>query len=484
MTFRLPLTALCTALLLAGCVSSAGLNPQGHAVDPATLKGEATFASDRLSPAQWPSADWWTRLGDPQLDSLIREALRDSPSLQEADARSRQADAAVLAADADRYPQIDANGGVTRSRLARPDDPLGQGDRYSTLRQLDLSGSYSFDLWGGQRAAWEAALGRARAGEVDRQAARLTLAANVSRAYNQLGLAYANLDVAQQDLERTRGMLDLAQRRVDAGLDSDYQLQQTQSLEASAASSHTAAAQQVRSAQIRLAVLLGKGPDRGAEIPRPRLIAPAAVSLPEQLPAELVGRRPDLIAARWRVEAASKDIAASKTNFYPNLNLTVAAGSKAILGDALFGAPARFFNVGPALSLPIFDGGRRRADLASRDADYDLAVAQYNQTLVQALGDIADAITRQRSLDQQLVDQQRARDIAKSSFDIAMQRYGAGIGNYLDALTVEQQLLQADRQLASLQADRIDSGVLLMQALGGGFQPSKLPPAPAAAATH
>ena len=97
-------------------------------------------------------------------------------------------------------------------------------------------------------------------------------------------------------------------------------------------------------------------------------------------------------------------------------------------------------------------------------------MAQYNQTLVQALGDIADAITRQRSLDQQIVEQQRARDIAKSSFDIAMQRYGAGIGNYLDALTVEQQLLQAERQLASLRADRIDSGVLLMQALGGGFE--------------
>ncbi|WP_323156265.1 efflux transporter outer membrane subunit, partial [Pseudomonas oryzihabitans] len=302
--------------------------------------------------------------------------------------------------------------------------------------------------------------------------------------YNQLGLAYANMDVAQQDLERTRGMLDLAQRRVDAGLDSDYQLQQTQSLEASAAASHTAAEQQVRTAQIRLAVLLGKGPDRGAEIPRPKLIAPAAVNLPAQLPVELAGRRPDLIAARWRVEAASKDIVASKTNFYPNLDLTVAAGSKAILGDALLGGPARFFNVGPALSLPIFDAGRRRADLASRDADYDLAVAQYNRTLVQALGDIADAITRQRSLDQQIVEQQRARDIAKSSFDIAMQRYGAGIGNYLDALTVEQQLLQTERQLASLQADRVDSGVLLMQALGGGFQPSKLPPAPAAAATH
>uniref|UniRef100_UPI0028A7AD3A TolC family protein n=1 Tax=Pseudomonas sp. TaxID=306 RepID=UPI0028A7AD3A len=194
-------------------------------------------------------------------------------------------------------------------------------------------------------------------------------------------------------------------------------------------------------------------------------------------------RRPDLVAARWRVEAASRDIDASKTRFYPNLNLTASAGIKSVLGDALFGAPSRFFDVGPALSLPIFDGGRRRADLAGRDADYDLAVAQYNQTLVGALGDIGDGITQLRSLDQQILQQQRARDIARSSFDIAMQRYGDGIGNYLDALSVEQQLLQAERELASLNAQRVDSAVLLMQALGGGFQISGSPATPLAAAS-
>ncbi|TBU88843.1 multidrug RND transporter [Pseudomonas dryadis] len=478
MPLRTPLTLLFGAWLLAACASPDGLHTEGHTLDAASLRGEHTFAGN-LSPAAWPASDWWNRLGDRQLNGLIEEALRASPDLQVADARARQADAAALAADAQRQPTLDANAGVTRSRSARVDDPSGQGGRYGTLRSLSLDAGYRFDLWGGQRAAWEAALGRARASEVDRQGARLTLAADVTRAYNDLGLAYATRDLAEQDLKRSRDMLDLASSRVDAGLDSEYQLQQTQSLEAAAEASLTAAAQQVDGARIRLAVLLGQGPDRGETLPRPQLIAPTALSLPANLPAELLGRRPDLVAARWRVEAATRDITASKADFYPNLNLTAAAGSKSLLGDALFGGASRFFSVGPALSLPIFDGGSRRAALAGRNADYDVAVAQYNQTLVTALGDIGEGISRVRSLEQQIQQQQRARDIARNSYDIAMQRYADGIGNYLDALSVEQQLLQSERQLASLRAERIDASVLLMQALGGGFEAAAPSSAPA-----
>lgn len=479
MPIRTSLTLTVITLALAGCASSRGLHTEAQPLDPASLHGEQTFAGT-LSTATWPRADWWRSLGDPQLDALIDEALRTNPDLQVADARARQASAAVLAADAARQPQLGAKAGITRSRLAKVDDPTGQGRRYSTLRELSVNGGYRFDLWGGERAAWEAALGRARASEIDRQGARLTLAANLARAYNLLGQSFAQQDIAEQDLKRSRYMLDLAQRRVDAGIDSPYQLQQTQSIEAAAEAALTDAQQQVASARIRLAVLLGEGPDRGQTLTRPTLIAPERATLPDQLPAMLLGRRPDLVAARWRVEAASHDIEAAKTDFYPNLDLSLSAGSRSLLGDALLGAPSRFFNVGPALSLPIFDGGRLRAALAGRNADYDLAVAQYNQTLVNALGDAADDITRLRALDTQIDQQRRARDIAKSTYDIAMQRYGDGIGSYLDALTVEQQLLQAERQLAALNAERIDVAVLLMQTLGGGFDATEMP-APLAA---
>jgi NodT family efflux transporter outer membrane factor (OMF) lipoprotein len=189
------------------------------------------------------------------------------------------------------------------------------------------------------------------------------------------------------------------------------------------------------------------------------------------------------VAARWRVEAASKNIDAGKTQFYPNLNLSAAAGAESLLGDAMFGSASRFFNVAPTISVPIFDGGRLRADLDSRDADYDLAVAQYNKILVRALGDVSDSINQLRDIGRQIAAQQHATDIAQDSYNTVVQRYGSGIGNYLDVLSIEQQLLQAQRQLANLNAEQIDLSIQLIQALGGGFQPEAIASANTAPAT-
>lgn len=461
---------LLLAMAVAGCANDRGLKPNAKLADTQGLSAQASLADVKVSPAAWPSATWWTGLGDSQLDLLVDEALRDSPDLQVAAARAHQAMAAANAADADRQPYVAADASVSRSRLAKVQDPLLSGDRYSTLRSAEVTFDYSFDLWGGERAAWEAALGRARAAEVDRQAARLTLAVDVARAYSDLGHAYISADLAQEDLKRTRQMLQLGRQRLAAGIDSQYQLQQTESLEASAEEQALNADKQLRSARIALAVLLGKGPDRTGAIARPRILQPAAVALPSQLPADLLGRRPDLVAARWRVEAASRDIDASKTRFYPNLNLTAAAGTQSMLGDALFGSASRFFNVAPAVSLPLFDGGRLRAGLDASDADYELAVAQYNKTLVGALGEVADAINRLQALGNQVAAKQHAVDVVRQSYDTVTQRYGSGIGNYLDVLTLEQQLLGAQQQLAALNAERIDVSIQLMQALGGGYQ--------------
>jgi outer membrane protein TolC len=164
------------------------------------------------------------------------------------------------------------------------------------------------------------------------------------------------------------------------------------------------------------------------------------------------------------------------------LNLTAAAGAESLLGDAMFGSASRFFNIAPTISVPIFDGGRLRANLDARDADYDLAVAQYNKSLVKALGDVSDTINQLRDIGRQIGAQQHATEIAQDSYNTVVQRYGSGIGNYLDVLSIEQQLLQAQRQLANLNAEQIDLSIQLMQALGGGFQAETLAsanPAPA-----
>ncbi|WP_053269452.1 efflux transporter outer membrane subunit [Pseudomonas chlororaphis] len=473
-TLRARFSLVLLAMSLAGCANYSGLTTEGVSLDAKSLKAGQSLSGVTLSPAAWPKSDWWKSLGDPQLDGLIREALHDSPDMQIASARAHQASAAAYAADAARMPTLDASGSVSRSRLSRSQDPRGQGDNYSTLRSLTGNFNYTFDLWGGQRDTWEAALGQARAAEIDRQAAQLTLAADVARAYSDLGQAHIVHDLADEDLKRTRQMLELSQKRLSSGIDSQYQYQQTESLEASSEASLIDAEKNLQSAKIALAVLLGKGPDRGNEIARPKVLQASVVALPSVLPAELLGRRPDLVAARWRVEAASKSIDAGKTNFYPNLNLSAAAGTQALLGDAMFGSASRFFNIAPTVSLPIFDGGRLRADLDARDADYDLAVAQYNKSLVTALGDVSDTISQLRDIGRQIAAQQHATDIAQDSYDTVVQRYGSGIGNYLDVLSIEQQLLQAQRQLATLNAQQIDLSIQLMQALGGGFQTDSL----------
>ena len=462
------------AMSLAGCANYSGLTTKGVSLDAKALQAGQSLNGVTLSAAAWPKNDWWQSLGDPQLDGLIREALRDSPDMQIASARAHQASAAAGAANAARMPTLDASAGIRRERLAQYQDPTLQGDSYDTMRSLGATFNYTFDLWGGQRDAWEAALGQARAAEVDRQAAQLTLAADVARAYSDLGQAHIVHDLATEDLKRTRQLLTLSQRRLSAGIDSQYQYQQNQSLEASSEASLIDAEKNLQSAKIALAVLLGKGPDRGNEITRPHILQASAVALPSVLPAELLGRRPDLVAARWRVEAASKSIDAGKTTFYPNLNLSAAAGVESLLGNAMFGSTSRFFNVAPTISLPIFDGGRLRADLDAKDADYDLAVAQYNKSLVKALGEVSDSLSQLRDVGRQIVAQQHATDIAQDSYNTVLERYGSGVGNYLDVLSIEQQLLGAERQLANLNAEQIDLSIQLMQALGGGFHGDSL----------
>lgn len=472
--FKQQFTVALLVLSMAGCANYKGLNTSATGIDANELQAQESLNDVKVSPVAWPKTDWWKNLGDAQLNRLIEEALKDSPDLQLAEARAHQASAAAYAVDASRMPEIDAQAGVNRSRLARDQDPMGEGGRYSTLRTAAIDFNYTFDLWGGQRAAWEAALGQARAAEVDQKAAQLTLAADVARAYNNLGQAHVLHDLAVEDLKRTEQMVSLGKRRMDAGIDSIYQYQQSESLAASSKEQLLASEKNLQSAKIALAVLLGKGPDRGQQIARPTILQASAVALPSQLPAELLGRRPDIVASRWRVEAASKSIDASKTRFYPNLNLSASGGVESLLGDAMFGNASRFFSIGPTLSLPLFDGGRLRADLDARDADYDLAVAQYNKNLVQALGQVSDTINQLRSIDQQISSQAVAAKIAQNSYDTVADRYGSGVGNYLDVLSIEQQLLAAQRQLANLNAEQINLSILLMEALGGGFQPDNV----------
>ena len=237
-------------------------------------------------------------------------------------------------------------------------EPLGGS--YKGIFLLDLHLKYSFDLWGGKRAKWEAALGQARAAEVDAQAARLLLSSDIARAYATLAQAFAAHDVALADKDRASHLLELGRQRVKAGIDNQLQLRQAESSVASAQQQAQAAQQQIDALRNAIAALLGKGPDRGLEIAKPALLAAPPPGVPTLLPSELLGHRPDVVAARWRVEVARHGIKASKAAFYPTINLSAMIGLASGGLSDLFNSNALLVQGGPAISLPIFDGGGLR----------------------------------------------------------------------------------------------------------------------------
>ena len=467
-----PLLPAALALVLAACASSGGLQPQGRLLDAGSLHSERTLATSDLSVAGFPASDWWRAFGDPQLDALIAEGLASHPSLDAANARLRQAQAQAGSAEAARQPHLSVSGGYTGVRL--PESMAGDemGGHYMGSGQLAFNFSYGFDLWGGKRAAWEAAVDATHAAVVDAQAARLKLSAGIVQSYVELDRAWRSHDVAEQEVERAQKTLQLVRQRRAAGIDSDVQVRQAEVRIPAAQQQLQAAQQQIDAARTALAALAGQGPDRGLRIERPQALNTAALQLPGVLPSELLGRRPDVVAARWRVEAAGKQIKVAKSKFYPSFNLTALAGVVAPgIGD-LLKSSSTFAYLGPALSLPLFDGGALRANLAGADANYDLAVAAYNQSVLDALREVADQVNALRSLEQQSQSQQQAVTTANAAYELSSQRYRAGIGNALDMLAAQAQWLSAQQALTALHAQQLQAATRLNVALGGGFQPA------------
>ena len=478
---RLPLlaTAVAIALLASACASSGDIAPRGVMRDAGSLQSSASLAGTRVSDAAWPNDRWWSAFGDPQLDALVDEALANAPSIDAADARTRKAIAQAGLADAARKPTLGAGAQVLGMQLppALVGDEIG-GD-FNVANLLTLSFAWNPDFWGVSRSKWQAAVGTARATEVDAQSARLALAANVARSYVGLARAFDALDAANAEARRADALIALNQQRIKAGLDNIIALNQNRSASATARQQAQAASHDIDSLRNALAALLGAGPDRGLEISRPMLKTPG-LALPSVLPSELLARRTDIVAARWRVEATQHGIDASKAAFYPSINLSALAGLAAgNLGD-LFGSDALLLNGGPALSLPIFEGGRLEQQLRSSDAERDLAVATYNETLVGAIRDVANAVQAARAMDAQIASTTSARDAAAKAHSLVLQRQRAGLATQLDVLAAQAPLLRLDQQLAGLVAARRIAAIDLDQALGGGIAID----APIAAASH
>jgi len=467
---RVPLAVLLLALLAGGCASFKGLAPKSVRTDAASLAAGRTLAATKLSPADWPTTAWWQRFGDAQLDALIAEALAGNPGIAGARARIDRATALAASSGAALAPQASAGADVTRQHFsANGIFPPPLAGSWHTQSQLAASFGYEFDLWGRNRAAYDAALGQLRAAEVDAYAVRLLLACSIARAYAQLGRGFEQLELAQAMLAQRQAIFGLVQQRVAAGLDSQVELKQAEVSIPAARLRIAQSEEDIALGRNLLAALLGQGPDRGLAITRPRMHS-GSLALPSALPADLLGRRPDVVAQRWRVEAARRDIDAAKGQFYPSINLSALIGVQSITFSKLLASGSEIPSFGPALRLPLFDGGRLRGNLAAKDADYDVALEQYNQTLVDALREVVDQLTSLRSVDAQRLQLDGALTNAGEAYELALARYRAGIGSYLQVLAAEAPLLEQKSLQANLRAHELELSINLIRALGGGFE--------------
>jgi NodT family efflux transporter outer membrane factor (OMF) lipoprotein len=457
--------------LLAACAPDLGPMAQ--------IKPTNSYATEKALGAPtataWPSQDWWTAYKDPQLTALIEEALKGSPDLRTAEARVRAAQAQVQVQRAPLLPTISGAGQIqeTGVSLNTPGIPQQIKDFLPSDLQpfTQLSGklSYELDFFGKNRAAIAAASSQERAAEFELRAARLQISTAVASTYADLVRLTADRAAAADAVKVRSDALTLVADRVKNGLENEGQRAQSSAEQNVSQGDLAAIDASIERTRHALAALVGAGPDRGIDVTPSLAAISAPWGLPSNLPADLIGRRPDVAAARLRAEAAAQRIKVARAAFYPNINLNASVLDLSLTPDKIFTQNIILGQFGPAVSLPIFEGGRLAGQYRGAAADYESAVAAYDKAVADSLKDVADAVTMQRAVAVQLGYADKAVADSRKAYDLALLRYKGGLSPYLVVLTAQSTLIAQERAAADLRAQTLAANVALVRALGGGF---------------
>jgi NodT family efflux transporter outer membrane factor (OMF) lipoprotein len=466
--FTNAVAGLLSLSVLTACASMPGESPQPASLPKTSIAATQSFAAPT---GEWPAAGWWTHYGDSQLDTLIEEALAGSPSIAIADARLRRARSSRDAARGALAPQLAANNSATLQKHSEnyltPRELTPQG--WDDYGRTSLDFSWELDFWGKNRSALAAATSEAIAASAEADQARLVLSTGIAAAYAELARLYSALDTAKAAQELHGKTAMLFAQRFDNGLETRGSVRQADARRAGGDAEVLSIEEQISLQKNRLAALMGAGPDRGIAIARPRGDFTRAFALPATLSADLLGRRPDIVAARLRAEAAAERIHVARAQFYPNVNLSGFIGLQSAGLEMLRERGSGIGSVGPAVSLPIFNGGRLRAQLRGTEAEYEEAVANYDKALVQALQEVADVAVSQRALGPQLERVDAAVEAAREAWRVQSNRYEGGLATYLEVLSAEDYLLTTMRTQTDLRSRSMSLDVALNRALGGGY---------------
>ena len=470
--------------LLAGCA----VGPDYHrpdALEPNTLPaafGDAAITNvgdwkTATPSAHLPRDAWWELFSDPELNRLETQATANNQQLAAALANFEQARAAVRVAGADFYPQISSSSSATRRRTSANASPataaVGRNTTYN-LFNVSADASWELDLWGRVRREVEAARGNLLASADDLESAKLSVQAQVAIDYFALRSLDAQTELLGQTVAVYHRALELTQNRHQAGIasDLDVSLAETQLKSTQA----QIPAVDLQRAQLRhaLAVLCGQVATTFA-LASPQEISTNPPPIPIAVPSEWLESRPDISSAERRMAAANANIGVAKAAFYPRVLLNGAGGVESISASSLFTGPSGLWAVGPALQVPIFTGGRNRAQLAAARAAYDGTVATYRQTVLTAFQDVEDQLAAQRLLAQQLDEETAVLASAQRTLDISNNRYRAGVEQYLDVIVAQSVQLAHKQNVVRLNGQRLAASVALVKALGGGWNAESQP---------
>jgi len=453
-------------LLLSACVSI----PVDNDVLPQRDLARVELAANiGLARTGWPPALWWTRYDDPQLNGLVEQALHDNPSMQSAAARFASARAALQSSTSEEGVSIDFNGAMNRQRYsANGFFPPPIGGAYYTETTPQIVATYNFDWWGKHKAQIGAALGEVNARLAENAGTEQALVAAVAQSYYSIQGLWARLANLQQVLALQDQLVQDKAKRIAHGV-------ATSDTERTAEVELGNTRQQVTRLETQLArerealrALIG-GDAQALNNLQQRPVPAATPALPDKLGMDLLARRPDLQAARWRVEASLDRIEADKAQFYPDINLTGFVGNDVISFDSLLKYPSRTVFLGGTLQLPLFESGRLKAQLAGARSQRNEIIADYNQSVISAIREVAQEGASLQGLQKEIDEQMISTNASKALLGSARARYQRGLADHASLLSAE---LALDRQIdmaLQLKNQQIQNEIALVKALGGGY---------------
>jgi NodT family efflux transporter outer membrane factor (OMF) lipoprotein len=418
--------------------------------------------------------DWWALFGDPQLDSLERQIDVSNQNLKVSQARFQQARAMIRFNRSGLFPTLSIGGDISANRgsatQARTSPALQRN--YGDFA-LPVDFNWEIDAWGRIRHEIEAARAEAQATEADLETVRLSLHTELAYDYFELRSLDAQKKLLDDTVIAYRKALDLTRNRFEGGASSGVEVAQAETqLQSTLAQEQDVGVQRAQY-EHAIAALTGKAPAEFSLAPQPLNIEPPAI--PIGVPSQLLERRPDIAAAERRVAEANAQIGIARAAYFPTVLLSAAVGLEGSSITNWFNWPSRFWAVGPTVLQTLFDAGRRRAVSAAATAGYDAEVATYRQTALDAFQQVEDNLAALRILSEEAQTQRAAVAAAQRSLDLSMNRYTGGLDTYLQVVTAQSTALANERTQVDILRRRMDASVLLVKALGGGWDRNRLP---------